>query len=153
MSTINLLLIPFQRRGIIALPKTLVEYVLPYALPLPSDYQDPALVAAIIYKNEKIPVLDVAYLFNPKGIDKSEDEISMHRIVIVSCITDKAHSSSYAIIARGAPRILEIDENSVEEIDTTIPPMIHSKISLGNDYSRQIVYVPNVEKIESEILL
>ncbi len=153
MSTINLLLIPFQRQGIIALPKTLVEYVLPYALPLPSDYQDPALVAAIIYKNEKIPVLDVAYLFDPKGVDKSEDEVSMHRIVIVSCITDKAQSSSYAIIARGAPRILEIDEEGMEEINDTLPPMMHNKISLGHDYYRQIAYIPNVEKIESEILI
>lgn len=153
MSTVNLLLIPCRRQGVITLPKNMVEYVLPYALPLPSGYDDPALVGAIIYKNQKVPVLDMAYLLDPDDVLPLDQGAGGYRIVIVSCITDEANTDSYAVISRGAPRLLEVDADAVEEIDEQVPLMMHSKITVGDSYSRQEVYIPNVEKIESEILV
>lgn len=151
MSIINLLFIPYRASDAVVIPKNLVEYVLPYAPPLPTDYQHPALVGSLIYQNEKVPVIDLALLHE---VDEDAKKQRRRRIVIVSSIIPETQFSSYAIIASDAPRVVTADRSSLTEVEEdNIPELFYSKIQLSNELSQQFAYVPALAKLETALFI
>lgn len=151
--SINLLLIPYSNTDTISVPKNLVEYVLPYAQPLPSASSHRAVIGSLIYKNAKVPVLDLACLANSDN-KMSLPEISdgKYRIVILSCLNESSFCDSYAVIASNPPYLLNIDEQNIEEVSEEVSPFFYSKVKLSAEGSGQLAYIPNLEKLEKELL-
>lgn len=151
-NTIELLLMPFSQSDAIAFPKNLVEYVLPYAPPLPSAYTHEALIGSLIYKNNKVPVVDGASLDNPeRHTALPEIADGQYRLIIISSIMESSFCENYALMTTNAPRIVEVNADMVKEVQTEVSPMFHSKVRLGTNVSHQYAYLPNVEKIETAL--
>ncbi len=59
MDKIEVLLIPFGDNAVI-IPKEIVEYILPYAPPLPFHNAHEAVIGSLIYQSERAPVIDLS---------------------------------------------------------------------------------------------
>ncbi len=146
---IELIVVPFQSNRSLLLPRSLVEFVLPYARPLPSDYRHKALVGAIIYDNDKVPVVDVRKLYvNDKQAE--EAVFGQRRLVMLSCISEHSGFSSYALIANNAPRLLEVSEEALEEVETDLPAPFHSCVRFQQFPNHQFLVV-DLESLEKNI--
>lgn len=150
--SINLLLIPYSKNSTVALPKNLVEYVLPYAPPLPSAYENEALIGSLIYKNDKVPIVDLARLENP-DVPARLPELAegQYRLIILSCIMQSSFCNNYAIIANGAPRLFEVKADTLTDLDVEVPALFYSKVKLGSKNSTQQAFIPDLEKLESAL--
>lgn len=142
----DILLISHQQKAYSMLPKNLVKYILPYAPMLPSSLNHRIVVGSLIYENEKIPVLDFATL-----LTESRNRSPQAKIVIVACINDTSPVNYYAMVADHSPRVVHITEDSIEETDVTVPSLCFSQVVLREAQNKQVVFVPNMERIESEI--
>lgn len=154
MENLEVLFIPIGQRAIIV-PKSLIEYILPYAPPLPSEYAHPTLVGSLIYKNRKVPVMDLAKLDDekpPSAKKHPSGEKNNFRLIIVSSVSEASPFLSYALIATAPPRIFNIAANTVEELDEPHSDLFYSKIKFGSELSYQYAYVPALDNIESSIL-
>lgn len=145
---LEVMVIPFRQEHAVILPRNLVEYVLPYATPLPSDYVHSALVGSIIYQNEKVPVIDVDVLFSHK--QRQLGISGRQRIIIVSCINEHAEFSSYAIIAEDAPHLLELNPSTMRETADEVKSPFYSRIEAGN-LPQQQLYVLDLDALEKQI--
>lgn len=150
--SINLLLIPYNNVDTISVPKGLVEYVLPYAQPLPSASSHRAVIGSLIYKNAKVPVLDLARLGNAdKKMTLPEISDGKYRIVILSCLSQSSFCDNYAVIANNPPYLVNIGEENIEEVQEEISPFFYSKVKLSTEGSEQLAYIPDLEKLEKEL--
>ncbi len=150
-TTLNSLLIPYSSVDSILVPNDLVECILPYAIPLPPDYEHPALVGAVIYKDKKIPIVNFSGLGEDNQMSLPEDSLGQHRIVILSSILEDSFYDSYAVIACSRPSLLKITEGMIEETNSLPVPYFHSKVELHLENRKQLSYIPYLERIE-EIL-
>lgn len=145
---LEVMVVPFRHENAVILPRNLVEYVLPYATPLPSDYPHSALVGSIIYQNEKVPVIDVDVLFSQQrrqlGISGRQ------RIIIVSCINEHSEFSSYAIIAEDAPHLLDVKASNMHETADEVVAPFYSRVHVDN-LSHQQLYVLDLDALEQLI--
>lgn len=131
---LEVMMVPFRQNEAVILPRNLVEYVLPYAMPLPSSYSHHALVGSLIYQNEKVPVVDVSLLDDKGQVPDS----GSRRIVIVSCVSEQEEFSSYAMIADHSPHVLELSTTMIHETaEVTISPF-YSRIEIDNLASHQL---------------
>ncbi len=152
MSTIlNSLLIPYSPVDSILVPNDLIECILPYAIPLPADYKHPALVGSLIYKDMKIPILNITGL--DKGIAKPlpKNSLGKYRIVMVSSISEESFCDSYAIVASSNPSLLKVTQNIIEDANSLPSPYFYSKVKLHLENRKQLAYIPNLEQIEKEL--
>ncbi|MGY0398693.1 MAG: hypothetical protein ACWIPH_01875 [Ostreibacterium sp.] len=146
----NLLLIPFSNTEAVALPKNLVEYVLPYARPFSLTHQNKAVIGYLIYNNRKVSIIDLVQLHNPDEKTQLPDIIdSKYRIIILRCITPSRIFENYAVLSTSTPRVFEMTKDNMKEIDEEVAPIFYSKIQLSNGISNQLTYIPYLEKIES----
>lgn len=137
---------PFQDNMSVVVPRKLVEYVLPYAMPLPSSYSHTALVGSIIYQNEKIPIVDVSKLLKKTG-HLVEESDGKRRIIIVSCINEHEEFNSYALIAKSAPRLLEVTESEMQETLDDVDSPFYSRIEL-DQIGEHLLMVLDLEALE-----
>lgn len=146
---INSLLIPYSPEDGILIPRTVVECTLPYAPPLPTSYEHNAIIGSLIYKDAKVPVLDL------NGLDDSDLKPSVlrsghgkHRLVILTCASSKSFCDSYAVVASNEPMPVEVTENSLRELNRPAESFFFSKVGIGIDNEEKSAYIPNLEKIE-----
>ncbi len=153
MSTfVNSLLIPYTPVNSILIPKELIECVLPYAKPLPSIYGHKALVGSLIYKDAKIPVLNLMHLDGVSRISIApKDGYGKHRIVMVSCISENSFCDSYGIIASSPPSLLKIAAENMVTLNSKPSPFFYSDIKLNLGSSKKLSSIPNLEKLEKEL--
>lgn len=142
----KILLIPYQQNESIILPKNLVKYVLPYAPVLPSTLKHPLVIGSLIYENEKIPIVNFSTQFT--AIDNRN---SQAKLIIVACIADESPVNYYAVVANHSPRMLDIAEKDLEETNESVPALFHSLVKITEGQNEQLVFVPNMEQIETEI--
>lgn len=147
---LNVMIVPFQQERAILLPRGLVEYVLPYAPPLPSSYSHQALIGSLIYNNEKVPVIDMSVVFDNQATPLSEID-GRRRIVILSCLTKPGEFSSYALLSHEAPRFLELSASDLRETITDVPRLFYSHVKLSEQNTLQSLYVPDLVALESEL--
>lgn len=154
MSTvISSLLIPFTQVDSILVPRELVECVLPYAMPLPSGYKHDALVGSLIYKDAKIPVLNLIHLDQPgQHASLPENSYGKYRIVMLSCTSENSFCDSYAVIASNPPSLFEIGAENMTAVNSLPSPFFFSKIRLNMGSGEQLAYIPNLDKLEEELL-
>lgn len=146
---LNVMMVPFQQGRIALLPRELVEYVLPYAPPLPSSYAHRALIGSLIYQNEKVPVLDLAVLYGGEETLLSEID-GNRRIVIVSCLQKNEEFSSYAILATKAPNMINVSAEELHDTDDEVPMFFHSKVSVAPQSGVQTFFILDLPSIEAE---
>ncbi len=146
---IEAMIIPFQRDVAVVLPRSLVEYVLPYAIPLPSSYSHQALVGSILYQNEKVPILDVSRLLEGGKSNKSADS-GHRRLVVVSCISEHLEFSSYAIIADDAPRLFKVRESALVEVSKELQSPFHSCVKLDKLPQYELLLI-DLEVLELQV--
>lgn len=149
---LNLMTVPFQQDRSVLLPKELIEYVLPYAPPLPSSYSHQALIGSLIYKNEKVPVLDVSVLYDGKPKPLSEID-GKRRIVIVSRLnkTDDDEFSSYALLSAKAPSLVEISKADLHDTEDDVPALFYSRVDWVQQNNAQSLFVLDLPNIEKEL--
>lgn len=143
---LNVMIVPFQQKQAVLVPKELIEYVLPYAPPLPSSYSHTALIGSLIYKNEKVPVLDLGMLYSGQPTPLSEID-GNRRIVIVSRLNHSEEFSSYALLATRAPSMVELAGDELQETDDEVPNCFYSRVELAqrSGQSQLIVDFPRLE--------
>lgn len=147
---LNVMIVPFQQKRAVVLPREVVGYVLPYAPPLPSSYSQAALVGSLIYQSEKVPVLDMSVLFNQQPTALSEID-GKRRIVIISCLHKHPDFNSYALLASEAPRMIQLQESDVHDIDSELPDLFYSHIDLAEDKMDHMLYVPDLKALEATL--
>ncbi|PID58754.1 MAG: hypothetical protein CR957_00090 [Gammaproteobacteria bacterium] len=142
------MVVPFQEKTAVVLPRNLVEYVLPYATPLPSAYEHEALVGSILYQNEKVPVLDLQLVYN-NGENGPSVDSGHRRLVVLSCVSLHTEFSSYAIIADDAPRLFNTTPDNLQEVDKVAKSPFYSYIKL--DKQPQELVTVDLEALEALI--
>ncbi len=148
---INSLLIPYTQVDNLLVPNSLVECILPYAIPLPPDYRHQALVGSLIYNDAKIPVLSMETLERNRKVSLPDNSLGRFRIVIMSSITADSFCNNYAIIASGRPSFIKVYENSMSKVNTLASKFIYGKIKLNLENCKSLAYIPNLEKMEEEL--
>ncbi len=148
---LNSLLIPYSPVDSILLPNELVECVLPYAIPLPADSQHPALVGSLIYRDKKIPILNMTGLDKDIATPLPKNSLGKYRIVMVSSISEESFCDSYAIVASSNPILLKVSANMLEEVNSLPSLYFCSKVKLHLENRKQFAYIPNLEKIEEQL--
>lgn len=144
---INLLFIPYYQDEAILIPQNLIDYVLPYAPPLPTEHTSDIVVGSIIYHNEKVPVLNLSLLHeNSKQLSHRQS-----RLIIVSSVVADSPFSSYAIISSEAPRVLEVSQDDLKDIDDGVSSLFYSKVKLINEETTPVANVPDLAKLESSL--
>ncbi len=150
-SILNSLLIPYSAVDSIIVPNDLVECILPYAIPLSADYKHPALVGSLIYKDTKVPILNITGV--EKGIAKPlpKNSLGKYRIVMISSISEKSFCDNYAVVASSSPALIKVSADMMEAVNSLPSPYFYSKVKLHLENRRQLVYIPNLEAIEAEL--
>lgn len=146
------MLVSYNQTDSVAFPKNLVEYVLPYAPLLPSSYQHDALIGSLIYKNDKLPIIDLARIDNPKNhmvLPRITD--GKYRIIILSSIHPDSFCDNYAVISNSPPRLADVSAEMLSDVDEVISPLFYSKVKLGSKNTNQFTYIPYLEKIEETL--
>ncbi|MBS9777343.1 MAG: hypothetical protein KGV50_01140 [Gammaproteobacteria bacterium] len=148
-SSLDLLLIPYNDTDTICVPQNIVDYVLPYAHPLPSESNHKAIIGSLIYQNAKVPILDIARLENAdKQMNLPDISDGRYRIVILSAISEDSSCENYAMIASNAPQLVSVSEHNIEETNALVSEFFHSRVLLKNSSAEQFTYVPNIEILE-----
>ncbi len=150
-NAINSLLIPYTPVDNLLVPSSLVECILPYAIPLPPDYRHQALVGSLIYNDAKIPVLSLEQLERNRNISLPDNSLGRFRIVIMSSIKENSFCDNYAIIASGRPSFLKVTEESMKKVNTLASQFIYGKIKLDLENCKQLAYIPDLEKMEEKL--
>lgn len=148
MDKIEVLLILFGE-NVVLIPRELVDYVLPYAPPLPFHSKHEAVIGSLIYQSERAPVIDLSK-FEP--IFEDSEEFGKKRYVIVSSVTDKSRYNSYALLSLVPPRILTLERQMIEDLYTPKEGPFYGKIKYGNEYSYQYAYILDFEEFEQTLL-
>ncbi len=145
---LNIMVIPFRKNSAVVLPKKVVDYVLPYARPLPSSYSHEALVGSIIYQNEKVPIVDLSVLHDCDGTELNDG--GHRRLVIIPCLNDHMEFGSYAIIADDAPRVFHETKDALRETGKEVKEPFYSCIEL-NELPNTELLVLDLEALENLI--
>ncbi len=157
MKKIDLLLLPVDD-DFIMIPKSIVEYVLPYATPLPGGHNHKAVIGSIIYKESKVPILNILKLRSGSAaqelIDNQDDY--KNRLVFIKSTTAENPFDYYAIVTTAAPRATSISEESIREIkdDGAYGDLIYSKVEIINlktSKAEYNAYTFDLAKLEKEI--
>ncbi len=145
---LNIMVIPFQKNSAVVVPKKVVDYVLPYARPLPSSYSHDALVGSIIYQNEKVPIVDLSVLHGAEGSELNDG--GHRRLVIIPSLKNHFEFSSYAIIADDAPRVFHETKDAMRETNKEVQAPFYSCIEL-DELPDSELFVLDLEALENLI--
>ncbi|MBS9781065.1 MAG: hypothetical protein KGV56_01080 [Gammaproteobacteria bacterium] len=150
-SILNSLLIPYSPLDSILVPNELVECILPYAIPLSSEYQHPALVGSLIYRDTKIPIVNIASLNKGYQNPLPKNSLGKYRIVMLSSIAEESFCDSYAVITSSRPSLLKVTADMLTEVHSSPSPYFYNKVEIDLESRKQKVYIPHLERIEEEL--
>ncbi len=148
MNKIEVLLIPFGDNAVI-IPKDIVEYILPYAPPLPFQNDQEAVIGSIIYQAERAPVIDLSK-YDP--VFEIKESFGKKRYIIVSSVSEQSRYNSYALLSLVPPRVLTLDKSMMEDLHVEKDGVFYSKIRYGNEYAYQYAYILDFEQFEQKLL-
>lgn len=148
MDKIEVLLIPFGDNAVI-IPKEIVEYILPYAPPLPFQHTHEAVIGSLIYQSERAPVIDLSK-YEP--VFYTQEAFGKKRYIIVSSVSEQSRYNSYALLSLVPPRMLTLDKSMIEDLQVEKGGPFYGKIKYGNEYAYQYAYVLDFEKFEQTLL-
>ncbi len=146
MDKVDVLLIPLGDNAVIV-PKEIVEYILPYAPPLPFHNDHRAVVGSLIYQADRAPVIDLSVYY-----EGEPDAYGKKRYIIVSAVTDNSRYNNYALLSLAPPRVLTLERSLVEDVPDSKKFPFYGRIKYGNQYSYQFANVLDFEQLEEKLL-
>lgn len=152
MEKVEITLIPYGTHQLVV-PKNLVEYVLPYASPLPTASPKDAVVGSIIYKNTKTPVVDLLTL-QKSAESPAVDENKPSRLVVMNALRADLDCQNYAFIATGLPKILNVTEKTlVEQRRGEEADFFFSQVRIEDSTPHDRCYILDVMQLEQNLFL
>lgn len=143
--TLRSLLIPLQE-GQAVLPNNTVAEVLPFSTPVAMTDAPAWVLGKLVWRAQLVPLVSLECL----AFDMPPEPGSRSRIIVVKAIDNDAGMPHFAILAAGAPRLMNLMRRAITPIDTrgTAIPGVSSRLRIGD----LVVIVPDMEAVTAELV-
>lgn len=126
------------------LPNTAVAEIINYVDPTPVKDAPDWLLGTLDWRGYRIPLLSIE---NAMG-EGTQELASDSRIAILNCVGGRKTFSFYAIVTKGLPRLVNIDEKIISPIvDGVKNKLVSSSVMLNQVKA----IIPDLEEIESMV--
>jgi len=142
-SPVRSLLIPVAGEDIL-LPGTVVAEVTGYAEPERSDGDAGALLGTAVWRGQRLPLIALEGL----GEEGQRDPGARARLVVLKGVSNHPELPYFGIVADDIPRLLSVQEQTIESLDHDDLPTGMLACVLANG---EPAYIPDVEGLEAKV--
>lgn len=137
------LLIPVAGEDIL-LPGAMVAEVTGYAEPETAEHEGGALLGTAVWRGQRLPLVALEGL----GDEGQRDPGARARLVVLKGVSNHPELPYFGIVADDIPRLLNIQEQTIESLDhDDLPPgMLDCVLANGEP-----AYIPDVEGLEERV--